>query len=70
MCCGGFPSLMMMGYKRKEITVIRFDRIHRFACDRWLNADSLGAAKFWKSLMDWCVTTKTEFVLESEDEDA
>lgn len=36
-------------------TVIVWPRLHAFAADRWLNADSVRSAKFWRRVMDWCV---------------
>lgn len=47
--------------RRIETTAIRLKKIHKFASARWLNAENLETAKFWKGVMDWCVTKQITY---------
>lgn len=53
----GYESVMSASlfYRRVDRKVIAYKRIHKFAVNRWMNARTPIAAKFWNGVMNRCV---------------
>lgn len=52
----------MCGYRRVERQEVRLRRIHRFAAERFADAQTARGARFWWSVMAVAVRTKTDYV--------
>jgi len=61
----GLP-MASMGYRRVTRQYMRLKRVHDYAANRFMDAHSVGAAKFWRATMKACVYRRKEWVHRSE----
>lgn len=61
--CAPMPDLMAMhpGYRRVERNAIRHRRIHTFAANRFADAKTAAATKFWYNVMVACVKRTVQY---------
>jgi hypothetical protein len=60
MCPPHFANYRL-GYCRVSRPVVRRKRIHAFAAERWADAKSPAAMRFWKRVMDACIDEEIEW---------
>lgn len=61
----GLPSPEMIGYRRVTRTYMRLRRIHDYAANRFLEAESVAAACVWRGIMKACIYKRREWVHKS-----
>ena len=61
MCPPGFIFAAAPFVRRVARPVVKYRRIYAFAANRWADAKSPEAMRFWKGVMDSCVKTVVEF---------
>jgi len=55
-------------HRAESRTKIQHRRIYAFAADRYADAKTESACKFWKGVMDRCVKTRVEYIPLTADE--
>jgi len=62
MCAFSIPP-RHPGWREVSRSVVCYKRIHAFAANRFIDAKTPSAARFWRGVMNRCVGTKVDFVL-------
>ena len=53
-------------WRLRERTDIDWPKIHSYAANRWLNAKTKCAARFWRRIMNLCIQERASWTLDHQ----